>query len=86
MAITQALNAKYPDWTQEDWDRFRWINSWNRRRRNLAPLLPCKRWGTAAIFEEDHEDMPYLMAKYPGPGIDADEFFGLEESADASGK
>ncbi len=59
MAITQTLNAKYPDWTQEDWDRFRWINSWNRRRRNLAPLLPCKRCGTAAIFEEDHEDMPY---------------------------
>ena len=45
--------------TEEDWDRFRWINSWNRRRRNLAPLLPCIRCGTAAIFEEDHEDMPY---------------------------
>ncbi len=59
MAITQTLKAKYPDWTQEDWDRFRWINSWNRRRRNLAPLLPCKRCGTAAIFEEDHGDMPY---------------------------
>jgi hypothetical protein len=59
MAITQTLNAKYPDWTQEDWDRFYWINAWNRRRRNLAPLLPCKRCGTAAIFEEDHEDMPY---------------------------
>jgi hypothetical protein len=59
MAITQKLNAKYPNWTQEDWDRFRWINSWNRRRRNIAPLLPCKRCGTAAIFEEDHEDMPY---------------------------
>ena len=59
MAITQTLNAKYPDWTQEDWDRFDWINSWNRRRRNLAPLLPGKRCGTAAIFEEDHGDMPY---------------------------
>jgi len=59
MAITQTLNAKYPDWNQDDWDRFRWINSWNRRRRNLAPLLPCIRCGTAAIFEEDHEDMPY---------------------------
>jgi hypothetical protein len=59
LATTQTLNAKYPDWTQEDWDRFRWINSWNRRRRNLAPLLPCKRCGTAAIFEEDHGDMPY---------------------------
>jgi hypothetical protein len=59
MATTQTLQAKYPDWTQEDWDRFRWINSWNRRRRNLAPLLPCKRCGTTAIFEEDHEDMPY---------------------------
>src|ERR1700674_1101607 len=59
MATTQTLNAKYPDWTQEDWVRFRWINSWNRRRRNLAPLLPCIRCGTAAIFEEDHEDMPY---------------------------
>jgi hypothetical protein len=40
MAITQTLNAKYPHWIQEDWDRFRWINSGNRRRRNLAPLLP----------------------------------------------
>jgi hypothetical protein len=59
MATTQTLNAKYPDWTQEDWDRFRWINSWNRRRRTLAPLLPCIRCGTAAIFEEDHADMPY---------------------------
>jgi hypothetical protein len=59
MAITQTLNAKYPDWTQENWDRFRWINSWNRRRRNLAPLLPCIRCGAAAIFEEDHADMPY---------------------------
>ena len=58
MATTQTLNAKYPDWTQEDWDRFGWINSWNRRRRNLAPLMPCKRCGTAAIFEEDHADMP----------------------------
>jgi hypothetical protein len=44
MAITQTLNAKYPDWTQEDWDRFRWINSWNRRRWNLARLLPCIRF------------------------------------------
>jgi hypothetical protein len=34
MAITQT-NVKYPDWNQEDWNRFRWINSWNRRRRNL---------------------------------------------------
>jgi hypothetical protein len=59
MAITLTLKDKYPDWTQEDWDRFRWINSWDRRRRNLAPLLPCKRCGTAAIFEENHEDMPY---------------------------
>jgi hypothetical protein len=59
MAITQTLNAKYPDWTKEDWDRFYWINSWNRRRRNLAPLLPCRRCRTAAIFEEDHADMPY---------------------------
>ena len=59
MATTQTLNAKYPDWTQEDWDRFRWINSWNRRRRNLAPLLPCIRCGSAALFEEDHADMPY---------------------------
>jgi hypothetical protein len=59
MATTQTLNAKYPDWTKEDWDRFHWINSWNRCRRNLAPLLPCKRCGTAAIFEEDHADMPY---------------------------
>jgi hypothetical protein len=59
MATTLTLNAKYPDWTQEDWDRFHWINSWNRRRRNLAPLFPCKRCGTAAIFEENHEDMPY---------------------------
>jgi hypothetical protein len=24
MAVTQTLNAKYPDWTQEDWDRIRW--------------------------------------------------------------
>ena len=59
MATTLTLNAKYPDWTQEDWDRFHWINSWDRRRRNLAPLLPCKGCGTAAIFEENHEDMPY---------------------------
>jgi hypothetical protein len=59
MATTLTLNAKYPDWTQEDWDRFHWINMWDRRRRNLAPLLPCKRCGTAAIFEENHEDMPY---------------------------
>ena len=28
----------------------------------------------------------YLMARYPGVGVDADEFFGLEESAGASGK
>jgi hypothetical protein len=54
MATTQTLNAKYPDWTQEDWDRFHWINSWNRRRRNLASLVPCIRCGAAAIFEEDH--------------------------------
>ena len=59
MATTLTLNAKYPDWTQEDWDRFHWINSWDRRRRNLAPLLPCKRCGTRAIFEENHADMPY---------------------------
>src|ERR1700724_3455447 len=59
MATTLTLNAKYPDWTQEDWDRFHWINSWDRRRRNLAPLLPCKRCGARAIFEENHEDMPY---------------------------
>src|ERR1700688_2845171 len=57
MAITQTLNAKYPNWTQEDWDRFRWINSWDRRRRNLAALLPCKRCGTPAIFEENQENI-----------------------------
>jgi hypothetical protein len=27
MATTLTLNAKYPDWTQDDWDRFHWINS-----------------------------------------------------------
>jgi hypothetical protein len=59
MAITHTLKTKYPNWTQEDWDRFHWINSWDRRRRNLASLLPCKRCGAAAIFEEDHGDMPY---------------------------
>jgi hypothetical protein len=26
----------------------------------------------------------YLMGKYPGPGVDADEFFGLNESKDLS--
>ena len=59
MATTQTLNAKYSDWTQEDRERFDWINSWDRRRRNLAPLSPCKRCGTAAIFEENHADMPH---------------------------
>jgi hypothetical protein len=59
MATTLTLNAKYPDWTQEDRDRFNWINSWDRRRRNLARLLPCKRCGTAAVFKENHADMPY---------------------------
>jgi hypothetical protein len=60
MATTPTLNAKYPDWTQEDRDRFDWINSWDRRRRNLARLSPsCKRCGTAAVFKENHADMPY---------------------------
>jgi hypothetical protein len=59
MATTLTLNAKYPDWTRDDWDRFRWINSWDRRRRNLAPLFPCKRCGTAPIFEENQEDIAH---------------------------
>jgi hypothetical protein len=28
----------------------------------------------------------YLMAKYPGPGVEADAFFGLEESDGVSTK
>jgi hypothetical protein len=24
---TKRKISKYPDWTREDWDRFRWINS-----------------------------------------------------------
>jgi hypothetical protein len=28
----------------------------------------------------------YLMAKYPGPGVEADTFFGLEESDGVSTK
>ena len=59
MATTQTLNEKYPNWTPEDRARFDWINSWDRRRRNLARLMPCKRCCAAAIFEENHADMPY---------------------------
>ena len=28
----------------------------------------------------DFHDRMYLTAKYPGPGVDADEFFGLKDS------
>jgi hypothetical protein len=34
-----------------------------------------------------HDGMyEYLNAKFPGPGVDADEFFGLEESGGVSDK
>jgi hypothetical protein len=59
MATTLTLNDKYPDWNDEDWKRYHWLNSWDRRRRNLAPLVPCKRCGRAPVFEEDHIDIPF---------------------------
>lgn len=59
MATTQTLNAKYPNWTPEDWERFYWINSWDRRKRIRAPLVPCQQCGGKAIFSDDEADMPY---------------------------
>jgi hypothetical protein len=59
MATTLTLNEKYPNWDEEDWKRFNWLNSWDKRRRNLARLIPCRRCGTAPVFEENHIDMPF---------------------------
>jgi hypothetical protein len=58
MATMQTLIAKYPVGPK----RIRIASTGstrNRRRRNLAPLVPCKRCGTAAIFAENHADLPY---------------------------
>ena len=44
MAITQTLKAKYPDWTQEDWDRFHWINSWEQTTQFSASSAMQTMW------------------------------------------
>jgi hypothetical protein len=60
MATTLSLVEKgWENWSPEEWERYYWLNSYDRRRRILAPLKPCKRCGGKAVFQQNTIDMPY---------------------------
>jgi hypothetical protein len=52
------------------------FDAWDREMEEKERLHP-------GFSDQMYE---YLMAKYPGPGVDADEFFGLEESGQVPGR
>jgi hypothetical protein len=63
-----------------------------RVARKITPQEYHDRWDEQMAENErlhlGFHDRMYecLNAKYPGPAVDADEFFGLEESGAVSGK
>ena len=59
MATSKYLQDKYPDWTEEDWERYHWLNARDFRVRNLAKLKTCRRCGGTPVFIEDRCDLPY---------------------------